>query len=234
MRVVLLTATPMINLADEIIDLLNFLRPENDKIPRDKIFTSEKNYMMKLKPDGLEYLKQKANGYISFYRGNIPYTFAKRVDKGKISDGLLFTPVIKCYMEPFQDTIYLKTKENIDDTLDRTSSAAANFVFPGLNKDKNDIYGYYSTEGITTVLSQLNSDGAKIRSLINQKLFNGKLSKTIEDNFIIETTNKNITGEILKLKYLRYFSIKFYKIIKRLNKLIEGKKDQQLLLFIQT
>jgi hypothetical protein len=224
LRVVLLTATPMINLADEIIDLLNFLRPENDKIQRDKIFTSEKNYMMKLKPDGLEYLKEKANGYISFYRGNIPYTFAKRIDKGKISDGLLFTPVIKCYMKEFQDSVYLKTKENIDDTLDRTSSAAANFVFPGLNKDKNDIYGYYSTEGITTVLSQLNSDGPKLRSLINQKLFNGKLSKTIEDNFIIETTNKNVTGEILKLKYLQYFSIKFYKIIKRLNKLVENKK----------
>ena len=118
-----------------LVDLLNFLRPENDKIQRDKIFTSEKNYMMKLKPDGLEYLKQKANGYISFYRGNIPYTFAKRVDKGKISDGLLFTPVIKCYMKEFQDTVYLKTKENIDDTLDRTSSAAANFVFPGLFND---------------------------------------------------------------------------------------------------
>ena len=224
LRVVLLTATPMINLADEIIDLLNFLRPENDQIQRDKIFTSEKNYMMKLKPDGLDHLKEKALGYISFYRGNIPYTFAKRVDKGKIPDGLLFTPVIKCYMEKFQESVYLKTTENIDDTLNRTSSAAANFVFPGLNKDKNDIQGYYSTDGINTVLAQLNSDGAKLRSLINQKLFKGLLSKSEEENFIIDSADKNITGDILKLKYLRYFSIKFYKIIKRLNKLIEGRK----------
>lgn len=224
LRVVLLTATPMINLADEIIHLLNFLRPENDQIQRDKIFTSEKNYMMKLKPGGLDHLKEKALGYISFYRGNIPYTFAKRVDKGKIPDGLLFTPVIKCYMEKFQESVYLKTTENIDDTLSRTSSAAANFVFPGLNKDKNDIQGYYSTDGINTVLAQLNSDGAKLRSLINQKLFKGVLSKLDEENFIIDSADKNITGEILKLKYLRYFSIKFYKIIKRLNKLIEGRK----------
>ena len=224
LRVVLLTATPMINLADEIIDLLNFLRPENDQIQRDKIFTSEKNYMMKLKPDGLDHLKEKALGYISFYRGNIPYTFAKRVDKGKIPDGLLFTPVIKCYMEKFQESVYLKTTEDIDDTLNRTSSAAANFVFPGLNKDKNDIQGYYSTDGINTVLAQLNSDGAKLRSLINQKLFKGLLSKSEEENFIIDSADKNITGDILKLKYLRYFSIKFYKIIKRLNKLIEGRK----------
>jgi hypothetical protein len=224
LRVILLTATPMINLADEIVDLLNFLRPENDQIQREKIFTGEKNYMMKLKSGGLEYLKEKATGYISFYRGNIPYTFAKRIDKGKIPNGLLFTPVIKCYMEKFQEDVYLKTKENIDDTLDRTSSAAANFVFPGLNKDKNDVFGYYSTDGINTVLSQLNSDGPKLRSLINQKLFNGKLSKIEEENFISETSDRNITGGILKLKYLRYFSIKFYKIIKRLNKLIEGRK----------
>jgi hypothetical protein len=50
---------------------------------------------MKIKPNGLEYLEEKARGYISFYRGNIPYTFAKRVEKGVIPSGLLFTPVIK-------------------------------------------------------------------------------------------------------------------------------------------
>jgi hypothetical protein len=224
LRVVLLTATPMINLADEIVDLLNFIRPENDQIQREKIFTGEKNYLMKLKPDGLEYLKEKARGYISFYRGNIPYTFAKRVEKGKIPKGLLFTPVIKCFMEKFQDGVYLKTKDNIEDTLDRTSSAAANFVFPGLNENKNDLEGYHSTKGLENVVRQLGSDGSKLRSFINKKLFNNKLSKAEEDNFIIETDNKSITGDILKLKNIKMFSIKFYKIVKRLNKLIEGKK----------
>ena len=225
LRIVLLTATPMINLADEIVDLLNFIRPQTDQIQRDKIFTGEKNYQMKLKSGGLEYLKDKARGYISFYRGNIPYTYAKRVEKGEIPNGLLFTPVIRCTMEKFQDTVYLKTKENIDDTLDRTSSAAANFVFPGLNADKNDIQGYYSTEGLGIVLQQLNSNASKLRGLINKKLFNNKLSKAEEDNFLLETEDKSITGNILKLKYVKYFSIKFYKIITRLNKLVEGRKN---------
>ena len=48
LRIVLLTATPMINLADEIIDLLNFIRPQDDMIQRDKIFTPEKNYLMQI------------------------------------------------------------------------------------------------------------------------------------------------------------------------------------------
>ena len=49
---------------------------------------------MQFKPGGLEYLKQMSKGYVSFYRGNIPFTFAKRIDKGKISDGLLFTQLL--------------------------------------------------------------------------------------------------------------------------------------------
>ena len=224
LRVILLTATPMINLADEIVDLLNFIRPLDDQVQRDKIFTGEQNYSMKIKPDGLEYLKDKARGYISFYRGSIPYTFADRVDKGDIPDGMLFTPVIKCYMEPFQYSTYMETKQNLDDTLDKASTAAANFVFPGLNKERNDLIGYYSTEGVNTVISQLNTDGAKLRSLINKKIFNGKLSKQEEENFIFENEKKNITGLILKLQYIQKFSIKFYKILNKLLKLVDGKK----------
>ena len=224
LRVILLTATPMINLADEIVDLLNFIRPLNDQIQRDKIFTSEKNYAMKIKPGGLEYLKNKAVGYISFYRGSIPFTFAKRVEKGVIPNGMLFTPVIKCFMEPFQYKTYLETTAKLADTLDRASSAASNFVFPGLSTDKNKLIGYYSTEDMKTVISQINSDGAKIRSLINKIIFEGKLSKPEEENFIFENDKNNITGLILNIKYIKSFSVKFYNILTRLNKLVIDKK----------
>ncbi len=224
LRVVLLTATPMINLADEIIDLLNFIRPENDQVQRDKVFSGDKNYQMKIKPDGLEYLKKMARGYVSYYRGSIPYTFADRVEHGTIPNGMLFTPVIQCKMNDFQHKAYLKTKDNTEDSLDKNSVAAANFVFPGLNKEKTEIIGYYSTEGINTILSQLASDGPKLRSLINKQLFNSKLSKEDESNFIIENDKKNIKGLILTLEYLKYFSIKFYTIITKLNKLFEDKE----------
>ena len=218
-RVILLTATPMINLADEIVDLLNFIRPLDQQIQRDKIFTSEKNYAMQIKPGGLEYLKEKASGYVSFYRGSIPYTFAERIEKGVIPEGMLFTPVIKCFMEQFQYNTYLETTKNFDDTLDRASSAASNFVFPGLNKEKTDLIGYYSTEGMTTVVSQINTDGPKLRALINKNIFGGKLSKDDEENFLFENDKKNITGLILKLPYIKSFSIKFFNLISHLNKI---------------
>jgi hypothetical protein len=38
-------------------------------------------------------------------------------------------------------------------------------------KEKNDLFGYHSTEGINIVMSQINTDGDKLRSMINKKLF---------------------------------------------------------------
>jgi hypothetical protein len=224
LRVILLSATPMKNLADDIIDLLNFVRPQDDPILRDKVFTSEINYNMKIKETGMEYLKEKARGYISYFRGNIPYTFAEKIDEGKISIGLLFTPVIKCFMEKFQYTYYLEANKLFDDKLAKASSSAANFIFPGLNDQKNDIIGYHSMQGVTKILSQIETDRLKLCSLINKKIFNGKLSKEVEDNFMYINDKKNLSGYILKIQYLKYFGIKFYTAIKNLERLVDSDK----------
>ena len=224
LRVVLLTATPMKNLADDIIDILNFIRPQDDLIKRDHVFTSHKNYMMGFKEGGIDYLKKMASGYVSFFRGNIPYTFADRIDKGKISDGLLFTPVVKCRMHEFQLDTYMEATKNIEDSLDKASSAAANFVYPCLNENK--LIGVHSNEGLNRMLNQLNNKDELIEK-INKNIFNGKIKKEDMLNFITETNNKNIGGNILKLEYIKYFSSKFYKCLKKLNRLVEGKKGPQ-------
>lgn len=224
LKVILLTATPMKNLADNIIDILNFLRPPNERIKRDEIFMGEKNYKMKFKPNGEQILREKANGYVSYFRGNIPYAFAKRVDKGEVPNGLLFTHVVKCYMEDFQKAAYLNTVKNFDDTLDRSASAVANFVFPGYNLDNKKLEGFYSTDGYNKFLSQLGTYYKEITSNVNKQIFNNKLKPEIINNFVKEIENKNISGEILDLKYLKFFGIKFYKCIKRLLKLVEGDK----------
>jgi len=222
MRLVLLSATPMKNLADDIIDMLNFLRPLNDQIKRDLVFTGEKNYMMAFKEGGEDYLRKMAMGYISFFRGNIPYTFADRIDKGEIPEGLLFTPVIKCTMRDFQLKCYTDATKNFDDKLDRASSAAANFVYPCLDTTGN-LKGVHSNEGLGRVLAQLKNKEQLIRA-INKQLFGGAIKKEDLGNFIYETENKNISGNILKLEYLKFFSSKFYKCIKKLNRMVEGDK----------
>lgn len=224
LKIILLTATPMKNLADDIISLINFLRPPNDPIVRDKIFTMEKNYTMKIKPGGEEYLRDKVNGYISYFRGNIPYTFAERVDIGKIPKELLFTPVVKCMMQPFQLKVYTKAAKDYDDALDRAASSAANFAVPIMNNEKNKIVGSYSSDGINKLLSQLNSDRNVLLNLINKELFKNKIPKSELNNFIIETPRKTFGGNILKLKNLKIFSAKFHRAITEINDLIDGKR----------
>ncbi len=223
LRVVLLTATPMKNLGDDIIDILNFIRPQNNPIKREKVFTNDKNYQMNFKEGGVDYLKKMAQGYISFFRGNMPFTFAKRVDKGKMPEDIIFTPLVRCFMERFQLNAYNKVKVNKDDALDRASSSASNFVYPGFDSN-NNLIGYFSAEGLTKVLSQLSSKNVELVKAINQIIFNGKIQKEDLQDFIIENSDKNISGKILNLKYLRHFSIKFYKCIKRLSKLVDGNK----------
>lgn len=220
LKVILLTATPMINLAEEIIELLNFIKPENDKLKRDDIFTNATEvHKVQFKPGGKDILKDKSRGYVSYFRGNIPFTFAKRVDKGTVPKGFLFTPLVKCQLEKFQLVNYKLTLNKSNDPLDRASSSAANFIFPGLDTNKKKIIGYHSTDGINIVLSQINTDRNKLLKLINKYIFKNKLKKDVLQDFINENENKNMTGQILKLDYLKHFSIKFYTCIKNLNKL---------------
>jgi len=224
LKIILLTATPMKNLADDIISLINFLRPEDDPILRDRVFTNDKNYLMKLKSGGEEYLREKVNGYVSYFRGNIPYTFADRVDIGEIPDELLFTPVVKCKMSKFQLETYTKASKDFDDALDRAASSAANFVVPILNNDKTKIVGTYSSDGISKLLSQVNADRNVLLNIINKNLFNNKIPKNELNDLIIETPRKTFGGNILKLEYLKTFSSKFYQAIVNINQLVEGKR----------
>ena len=224
LRVILLTATPMKNLGDDIIDIINFIRPPDDQIKREKVFTNDKNYLMQFKENGQEYLRKMATGYVSFFRGNIPFTFATRVDKGEILDDLLYTPVVKCFMEDFQLEAYKRSKINKEDTLDRASSSAANFVYPGLSSDGKNLVGYFSTDGLNKSISQINQYQSSIIDKINKNIFKNKIDKNDIEYLLKETTDKNLGGRILNLKYLRHFSIKFYKCIKRLGKLVNGNK----------
>ena len=77
MRLLLLSATPMYNSYKEIVWLLNLMNMNDrrGKIEVKDIFDSEGNF----KKGGEELLIRKATGYVSFVRGENPYTFPYRV-----------------------------------------------------------------------------------------------------------------------------------------------------------
>lgn len=224
LKTVLMSATLMKNLGSDIIELVNFLRPKDSPMERDKIFNSHKNHLMDFKPGGLEYFKNMINGYISHVRGSDPLTFAKRVDKGVVPEGLMFTKVIRCDMMKFQRETYDSTVKDFDDALDRASEAVANMSFPGLSKDRKSLTGYYGREGLNIVKEQLKVSSDLLNKKISEMFFDGK-----EDSELMYITQdgKTITGKIYKAPYLKNFSVKFYKSLKKLNRLVAGKKGAQ-------
>ena len=210
LKLLLLTATPMKNLGDDIVELLNFLRPVDSQIERDLIFTNAKNHTMEIKPGGLEYLKKMASGYVSHLRGADPLTFAEKVDMGIKPKGLLFTKITQCYMDKFQYNAYKEAKKMAieeADALDRKSEAVANFVFPGLD-DSKKLVGLYGRDGLNKLRNQLKNNHEKINNLVATEILG--LKKYTEELININETTKNITGIILKKEYLKYFSTKFY------------------------
>jgi hypothetical protein len=60
LKLILLTATPMINFANEIIELINYIRPVNDPIIKENIFSSDKTHLMSFRNGGLDYLRNMA------------------------------------------------------------------------------------------------------------------------------------------------------------------------------
>jgi hypothetical protein len=77
MRFVLLSATPMYNSYKEIVWLLNLMNTNDrrGRIEVKDIFDKNGNF----KKNGEEMLIRKATGYISFVRGENPYTFPYRI-----------------------------------------------------------------------------------------------------------------------------------------------------------
>ena len=77
MKLVLLSATPMYNTYKEIIWLLNLMNMNDrrGKMYIKNVFDKNGNF----KKEGEELLMRKARGYVSFVRGENPYTFPYRV-----------------------------------------------------------------------------------------------------------------------------------------------------------
>ena len=76
-KLVLMTATPMYNIADEIVWMMNLMLT-NDRaktIKRADLFDKESN----LTPNGKIILKEASRGYVSYMRGENPYSFPFRL-----------------------------------------------------------------------------------------------------------------------------------------------------------
>jgi superfamily II DNA or RNA helicase len=77
LRLLFLSATPLYNNQEEIIWILNIMNKNDnrDKISKSDVFGKDGNFV----EGGKELLRRKSTGYISFVRGDNPYTFPFKI-----------------------------------------------------------------------------------------------------------------------------------------------------------
>jgi hypothetical protein len=183
---------------------------------------------MKIKPGGIEYLKKMAHGYISHLRGADPMTFAEKIEMGDKPKGLLFTKITRCEMMPFQRSTYDIAVKIKDDSLDRKSESIANFVFPALDDSKKKLIGIYGREGLNVLKNQLKTHHEKINKMIATDILKLDVKYQDQEFIAINENTKNITGTILKKKYIKFFSTKFFKALTDIEEtLFFNKKTQE-------
>ncbi len=227
LKLVLLTATPMTNYADDIIELINYLRPNDDKIIKNKVFTDFDTSKLHFVEGGEQYLSDMIRGYVSYIRGGDPLMYATRVDMGENIDELLFTKIYKCPVSKFQSNMYttmaVELKIDVDNPnieLISKMLSICNFVFPVVDKDNNNIIGTFGINGLLILLDQIENNNKTLTKLISDT-FKIKLTDTLITKSL---THNTISGDILLMENLKNFSSKFYNCLINLNELVDGKK----------
>jgi len=221
-RVLLLSATPMKNFADDIVELINFIRPKEIPMLREKIFTTDKTSNMTLKEDGLEYFKKMSQGYVSYFRGADSFLFALKNEVGEIPPNLLFTPLILCDMKDYQLKAYKEITEKFaEDALEKNSGSISNFALPYI--ENNTLTATYGNEGVNKLIQQLNTNHIALCNAINKNIFNNKYQNS-QQLIRLNSTKSNFTGDILLEKNLIHFSSKMHRALTEILNLVDGKK----------
>lgn len=222
LKILLMTATPMGNLAPDIIELLNFLRPNDSPLIKNKVFIPGKVEDVELRPGGLEYFKKMAKGYISHVRGSDPLTFAERIDKGELPPKVNHIRMTRCKMSKFQELRYeVAVKESGNAGLEQITRDASNIVYPILSQEGNgEIIGISGKAGLNILMNQIKSNKGDLNKAICNKFFKSGCLDMVD----ISSSGSNITGDIFKFPYIKIFSTKYYKALKNINRLIWGKK----------
>ena len=133
MRLLLLSATPMYNSYKEIIWLLNLMNVNDRRgtLEIKDVFDKDGNF----KDGGEELLARKATGYVSFVRGDNPYTFPFRVFPNDFSIDKTFKDPINKYPE-----YQMNGKEIKED--DRLSILESNVFLTNIGSYQSKGYKY--------------------------------------------------------------------------------------------
>lgn len=201
-KLILMSATPMYDQPDEIIDLINLFNINQKKkiINSSDIFDiNEKT--LKLKKKGIEILKENTKGIVSYYRGYNPISFPLVLDPdSELNSNLYkkmemyvpknnydyknvplkkeeqnkFIKLVKCSLSKFHEKHYLEELNEIEtDIAHKTTSDLINIIYP-IDKMENISYG---KKGFKNAFKDLYNNTYQYKSFNNGFLTINNLQK---------------------------------------------------------
>jgi Helicase conserved C-terminal domain/Type III restriction enzyme, res subunit len=210
LRLILMTGTPMMHRAFEIVKLLNIVKlGTGEHLSVKDVFEGQN--MNTLKSDGLKKIREFSRGYISYLRGLNPYSFPQRIDMGIIPKfkslppdrQMKYTPLVRCTMGKYQ---YFTYKENDNDKFNAAIKNIVDIVYP--NPDSTKV-GLHDPKILLRL--QHTHDGEQFLKKNGIRFIKSDDAEYIE-----------IDGDFLNGDQISKYSTKFHTLLKNLNNQINN------------
>ena len=200
-RAVFLSATPIINMPSECIDLANLLLlPDKRLVKRDFFNSSEE-----LLPGALEKLAAVFRGRVSYARNQNPKFFPERIVVGENITNIPYLRFIRC---PISDFHYSTYQQVFKGTLSQDSQYLNDFILPNPDYETEKI-GLFQTE------------------VVKQKL--RKSSQRWRDQIGIDYHDDIISGSFMQLPGLSKYSAKYATAMKDIQHLLKMDQGKMLI-----
>lgn len=170
LRLIMLTATPMFDKAEDITTLINYLLINDKRTPiLEPLFDKDGKFI----DENKDLLLEKTRGYISYLRGNNPFVFPLRLSftinfpdlRFKLSNypkipevfshikhKLKFLDLVDCKMKKEQQKVYNELMKSNVTYAWTNETQALNFIYNTLDEAKGNVSICYGQKGFDSVM----------------------------------------------------------------------------------
>jgi len=209
MKVLALTATPIKNLMDEVIDIFNFLLVDRKLNKRD-YFNYIDNKPVLYDPNRLQ---KDITGYVSTLNINDSIYLSKKIEIGKYLLDLETIKVCEVKCSKVYEILINSIRSKKKDSLGKIFESISNIILPYISTSDMKFTPIYGNKGYNMIVESLK---------INKKNYNSLLSSIFEinePNLLYLTDDNKLSGKLFSFKYIYSFSPKMYYVFKLLNNL---------------
>lgn len=210
-KVICLTATPIKNMIDEIIDIFNFLVKDRTLVKSDYFTYINNKPILKDRPK----LIKDITGYVSSLNINDSPYLARKVEIGEYIQGLEYVKICKVRCPDSYKSIMNKILEKKQDSLGKIFESISNIIFPyiEINSSKTKIVPIYGNRGYDMLVEAIKTDKKKYNNILSSIL------NINEMNLFTVVDETKLSGKIFTMKYIRTISPKMWFICKLLDHL---------------